>query len=149
MELKLLEMDHDTDDFRLDYAVISQWWRQRRLDPVPIEVLPPLGAVMFDKTGGYRAAAWMYFDRPFTLKDGRETHPAVCFLHHFVSNPKNTAAETRKFGHALMEFLFTEAREMGYSQVITTTDSGVLASEAESAGFTLNPHPMIQLARAF
>jgi len=148
MELKLLEMDHETADFQLDYSVISSWWTARRLDPVPIEALPPLGAVMFGDRGTYRAAGWMYFDRPFTLADGREICSGVCFFHHFVSNPQNTAAETRKFGHVLMEYLFSEAREMGYSQVITITDSGVMAGEAESIGFTINPHPMIQLAKA-
>lgn len=143
MELAMLDIQ-DTPQRRLHYEVVSQWWTERGLDPVPYEILPPTGAIVFGDRGTYRAAGWLYMDAPIL-----GVSSGVCFFHHFVSNTRNTAEMTRRYGAALIGLLFDYAREMGYSRMITTTDSGTLAAEAETLGMAVNPHPMIQLSYAF
>lgn len=115
-----------------DYQTVSRWWQSHGWNPIPQNILPPLGVI----AGGNAAAGWLYMDNGGT---------GVCMMEWLVSNPDVRPRDALLGISAVVEFLKSEAKRMDYSVMLSTCKQASLARALERAGFQRTDSDMIHL----
>lgn len=116
------------------YVVFANWWTAHGWSPVPVEVLPVLGAYVTYEEEPV-AAAWLYQDNS----------SPVCMLEWLVSNPELQPLVTFKGIKKLLEYFRFEAAALGYKHMMTACKVPALARIYESADFKRTDEGMTHL----
>lgn len=119
-----------------DYPMVSEWWIAHGWNAVPVGVLPKLG-IIAEMDGGPVAAGWLYMDNSI----------GVSMLEWMVSNPEAKPKSVYRSIKAIAEFLKGQAKEFGYSVMLTTCKQESLARVYEKAGFQRTDTEMIHLVQ--
>lgn len=112
-----------------DYALVCSWWEAHGWKPVPAEILPKLGMVVYFETAEGQqdaCAAWLYMDN---------SGVGVCWLEWLVTNPKNKGTESLRAISTMTDFMKIRAREMNYGVMMTTARQASLVRVHERNGF--------------
>jgi hypothetical protein len=103
-----------------DYQIISSWYRERNLIPLPREILPPIGFVVPDV-----ACTHLY------LTDGK-----VALFEGFISNPDTTRKQRVQAFDLIMETLLFTAKQKGYKMAVVLANHPAINEGCLKARFT-------------
>lgn len=119
-----------------DMPMVVAWWEGHNRPPVPVEVLPKLGVVVFrDTTREDLAALWLYMDNSV----------GVCFLERAVTRPGLSFKEARGALLRGIDYLKHAAAAMDYGVMMLRTYAG-MARVARQAGFIADEKPIVSMS---
>lgn len=135
MNKALPKFDSDVFDRKVDYQIISKWWKDQNWPIVPLENLPTYGLMVWlDEVP--LAAGFIY-----------QTDSSMALLEWIVSNPE-VAHELR--GQALdilLDDLCFMAKKLGFKQLFTMAKNERLIEREKSHGFLKTDDQMIHLIK--
>ena len=117
-------MNHRQAVVRTDYDEFSKWWEAHGWTPVPKQLLPPTGFVVYDGSG-MKAAGWLLIDANVPLG----------VMEWIVTNPNNSPKESLLAIHIVVQQIQELADTIGIQSVFTTVKNGALARVYEKDGF--------------
>lgn len=120
------------------YPIVEEWYRARRLEPIPKESLPCYGFFITSE-GRRKACVWYCVDSINRL----------AFLFDLVSDPANTLAESRFFVGRSIYQAQIDAQRLGAAAMVTVTPHAGLAREAERLGLFESESGMHRLTQIF
>lgn len=108
-----------------DYQEVSEWFQKHGWPPVQADILPALGAIVYDKeTNKNLAVAWLYIEA---------TRP-VAVLEWMLTNPDNSPKNSYKAIVILVEYIKKLVTDMRYKVLFTSTKTEGLIKLYEKAG---------------
>lgn len=124
-------------DKEKDYDLVSSWWQGHNWSSVPAVMLPQLGVVASADENPV-AAGWLYMDNS----------SGVCMLEWLVTDPAAPAMKAVKGLTHICRYLSGQAKDFGYTSMLTTCRQDSLAKFHERNGFTRTDGEMIHLVKA-
>jgi len=113
-----------------DYNLVSDWWKSHDVSVPPLEMLPKLGIVVYEKDSPL-AALWLYLDNS----------TGVCFLEKAVTAPKLKMSAARDALMLGVAFLKGAAARMDYGVMFLRTYPA-MARFAKKLGFVSEGKPV-------
>lgn len=113
------------------YPTITQWWRAHDTAPIPREVLPKLGVVVYQEERPI-LSAWASMDNSTGLA-------------FYLWPTGNPAASPRQIKAALQHsvaYLSEVVRSLGYHTFIAGTHRRSVARQLSILGFATDPRPL-------
>ena len=129
-------MKHRQAVVHTDYEEFSRWWDAHGWKPVPKEILPPTGFVAYDDNG-MKAAGWLYMD----------ANVPMGIMEWIVTNPDNTARESLKAIHIVLEQILRLADEVGLKAIYSSVQNGGLEKIYNRYGFVSTDKQMTSVVR--
>lgn len=101
----------------IHYTLISDWYKERNLQPIDMDMLSNLGLIIKNKEDKFLASAFLY--------------PIVganwCFIEGAISNPNTNKEERTEALDMLLVRLHSMAKLMGYKKAcIFSENSGII-----------------------
>jgi hypothetical protein len=107
-----------------DHATLAQWWEGHGWPVVSAAILPQLGVIAEGDIGDV-AAGFAYMDNSV----------GVAMLEWVVTNPKASPMQSLRGINAVVDFLKTEVKTLGYGVMLTSCRQQSLVKVYERAGF--------------
>jgi hypothetical protein len=116
---------------KYDYQMVSQWWRERDMQPLPQHVLRSVGYVAHEGDRDV-ACAWLYMDYV----------SGVCWFNLFIANPDAGGNEIRDAHEAIVKSFKHFAEKEGFCIMMAFYEQRSLSKLAQKHGFSVN-HPSV------
>jgi hypothetical protein len=110
-------------DGKTDYVAVKDWWEERKLKAMPLEMLPPTSFVAESKNG-LVAGVWML-----------KTDCALAIMEWAVTNPQAPKEDRKLALELLIETVVNCSKSLGYKGLFTYASHEKWASQLESHGF--------------
>lgn len=105
------------------YPIAARWWKAHGWTPIPQDVLPPIGLIVYSDTAPV-AVVWMY-----------QTDRAFVWMEWLVSNPDFKDKQLRGDAlNMLIDEFKKRAKAIGYSRIITSVKNKHLMARLENSG---------------